>query len=191
MRSRSSSWISAWCVVCLAGCSSAPQLPVRLAADGDAAELATLAARINAGEGAIAVDELQALAQRHPRSTSVWLDLGLALESAGNADAARAAWEQALALDPGHCGSRVALGLAARRAGDFETSEAHYLACLQADPGYAPALINLGVLYELYLQRLPQAVSMYGRYLETHTDPEVAAWLDDLDKRMAGYAARN
>ena len=75
-----------------------------------------------------------------------------------------------------------------RRAGDFLTAEANYLACTQRVPNFREAYLNLGILYELYLGRLDDALKAYQTYqtLSENPDMRVAGWVSDLERRIAG-----
>ena len=72
-----------------------------------------------------------------------------------------------------------------RRQGKFGEAEAAYLKAVTASPDYALAHYNLGVLYELYLQRLDAALQHYERYQAvTGEDKQVAKWIADLKRRL-------
>lgn len=61
-------------------------------------------------------------------------------------DAARSAFERALALDESHSAAWNYLGLVEERAGRPEEARSHYQRALDTDPDYVPALVNLGSL---------------------------------------------
>ena len=72
-----------------------------------------------------------------------------------------------------------------RRQGKFFEAEAAYLKAITADPDYALAHYNLGVLNELYLQRLDAALQHYQYYQEISGDEHgVTKWLADLERRI-------
>ena len=50
------------------------------------------------------------------------------------------------------------------------------------------AYLNLGILYELYLGRLDDALQAYQKYqaLSESADQRVAGWVSDLERRLAG-----
>ena len=55
-----------------------------------------------------------------------------------------------------------------------------------ASPNYALAHYNLGVLNELYLQRLDAALQHFERYQElAGGDKQVEKWIADLKRRVA------
>ena len=68
----------------------------------------------------------------------------------------------------------------------FLEAEAAYLKAVTAEPQYALAHYNLGVLYELYLQRLDDALRHFERYQALYgEDPQVEKWITDLKRRVA------
>jgi len=67
-----------------------------------------------------------------------------------------------------------------------QQQENAYLAAVAAEPGYALPHYNLGVLYELYLQRLEPALAHFETYQElSGADEEVEKWIVDLKRRIA------
>jgi tetratricopeptide (TPR) repeat protein len=107
-----------------------------------------------------------------------------AATSASTAD--EAALEAAVAAAPDDCAARTALALRLRHDGAFADAETHYLACLAARPDFAPAQLNLGILYELYLNRPADALEAYRRYqaLTGAPDPRVAGWMQNIERRQ-------
>ena len=56
---------------------------------------------------------------------------------------------------------------------------------INADPNYALAHYNLGVLNELYLQRLDVALQHFEHYqLLSGDDKQVTKWIADLKRRI-------
>ncbi len=121
-----------------------------------------------------------------PELAGPWYNLARALLGQGREDDAVTALQWAVAASPGHCAAHSELGVLLRRRGELAAAEAHYLACLKQRPDYAPALLNLGILYELYLGRLNEALAAYERYQALAADPDerVGAWLVDLRRRV-------
>jgi tetratricopeptide (TPR) repeat protein len=82
-----------------------------------------------------------------------------------NDEDARAAVNAALALNSEYAPALNQLGMLLRRNGKFLEAEAAYLKAVTAKPDYALAHYNLGVLNELYLQRLMKCMRADGRNL--------------------------
>jgi len=100
-------------------------------------------------------------------------------------------------------------GLMQRRDGDFRAAEQTWRRAVEKDPGYLNGWYNLGVLYDLYLQDLSQALAAYEEYqrqlvnsgestyeLGRHIpppaidpDPEVEQWIIDLQRRIGAAQA--
>jgi len=114
--------------------------------------------------------------------------VNLAIIHAQNGDdlQAEAAIEAALALDPNNSAALNQKGMLLRRNGKFLEAEAAYLKAVTASPDYALAHYNLGVLNELYLQRLDAALQHFERYQElVGEDKQVEKWITDLTRRVA------
>jgi tetratricopeptide (TPR) repeat protein len=102
-----------------------------------------------------------------------------------NDEDARSAIDAALTLDPEHAPALNQLGMLLRRNGKFLEAEAAYLKAVTASPDYALAHYNLGVLNELYLQRLDSALQHFERYQElVGEDEQVEKWISDLQRRL-------
>ena len=114
--------------------------------------------------------------------------VNLAIIHAANEDdtAARAAIDAALAENPEHPAALNQLGMLLRRNGNFLEAEAAYMKAVTVSPDYALAHYNLGVLNELYLQRLDAALQHFETYQAlVGEDKQVAKWITDLRRRTA------
>jgi len=121
-----------------------------------------------------------------PELAGPWVNLGQVYLAKDDMEAARQAFEQAVAANPANCEAHTQLGVMHRQVGDFATAEEHYQACLERVPGYADAYLNLGILYELYLGRLSDALAVYRQYQTLANDPDqrVKGWVMDLERRV-------
>lgn len=97
-----------------------------------------------------------------------WQALGCELEPA-EPDAAREAYQRALALDPAHADAHLNLGCLYHEAGKLPEAEAHYRAAASARPGDATAAFDLGVVLEDQ-QRSAEAREAYQRALALAPD---------------------
>jgi len=103
-----------------------------------------------------------------------------------NDPATQAALDAALALDPNHPAALNQMGMLLRRNGNFLEAEAAYLKAVTVSPDYALAHYNLGVLNELYLQRLEPALQHFEIYQGlVGEDKQVEKWIADLTRRVA------
>lgn len=185
----------------LAGCASQPaERPATAAARSGAVD--RLAAREVSPqaqtlfEQAVAVmaagDQLEAQFRfeefilQHPDYPGAYVNLAIIHANNGEDDAAEGRITDALILDPKHAPTLNQLGMLLRRQGKFSEAEAAYLRALDARPDYAIAHYNLGVLYELYLQRLDQALLHFEQYQSLNgEDKQVGKWITDLKRRVA------
>jgi Tfp pilus assembly protein PilF len=79
-------------------------------------------------------------------SSSAAVDEGVAALDRGDSDAARAAFEKALALNPRDADAHRYLGLLADRAGDLQEAARHFAEAARLAPASAPARNNYGVI---------------------------------------------
>ena len=122
----------------------------------------------------------------YPDYPGAWVNL--AIIHAGNEDdaATREALDAAMAVDPNYAPALNQLGMLLRRNGNFLEAEAAYLKAVTVSPGYALAHYNLGVLNELYLQRLEPALHHFETYQSlVGEDKQVEKWISDLRRRVA------
>jgi tetratricopeptide (TPR) repeat protein len=121
-----------------------------------------------------------------PELAGPWINLGQVYAGLGQPEEARRAFERAIESNPWNCDAHNELGVLSRRSGDFDGAERHYLECLARVPAFPNAYLNLGILYELYLGRLEDALELYRRYqsLQDEPDPRVQGWVLDLERRL-------
>jgi len=123
---------------------------------------------------------------QYPEFPGAHVNLTIIHVSNGNDDAARASIDAALALDPDHPAALNQFGMLLRRNGKFLEAEAAYMKAVTVSPDYALAHYNLGVLNELYLQRLDVALKNFEDYQSlAGEDKQVAKWISDLTRRVA------
>ena len=122
---------------------------------------------------------------RWPGYAAAHVNLAIIHREQGNDAGARAAIEAALAIDPDFAPALNQQGLMLRKNGRFLEAEAAYLKAVTASPDYALAHYNLGILNELYLQRLDVALQYFERYQElVGEDAQVDKWIADLRRRV-------
>ncbi len=122
----------------------------------------------------------------YPEYPGVFVNLAIIHANNENDAATRVAIDAALALDAEHPAALNQLGMLLRRNGKFPEAEAAYLKAVTVSPDYALAHYNLGVLYELYLQRLDSALQHFEAYQSlVGEDKQVAKWITDLRRRVA------
>lgn len=124
-----------------------------------------------------------------PELSGPWLNLGQVYLAGDRTDSARSAFERAIEANPTNCAAFNQLGVLARREGRLNEAESSYLACIDRDPTFPQVYLNLGILYEVYLGRLPQALEAYREYQDLTAsagseDTRVKGWVVDLERRL-------
>jgi tetratricopeptide (TPR) repeat protein len=97
-----------------------------------------------------------------------WYELGCDLELA-DLEAAQAAYERAIDLNPSHADAHVNLGRLLHERRAPAAAEKHYRAALRVDPDHETAAFNLGVALE-DLGRVREAIEMYQEALRVDPD---------------------
>ena len=129
---------------------------------------------------------LLTITSEQPELAGPWINLGQVYVALDQPEDARRAFEAAAAANPYNCTAHNELGLLARMNGDFEAAERHYLNCIELVPEDRTAYLNLGILYELYLGRLSDALVSYRHYQSLGAEPDrrVEGWVVDLERRL-------
>jgi Flp pilus assembly protein TadD len=121
-----------------------------------------------------------------PELAGPWINLGQVYVALGQEEEARLAFKQAIEANPYNCTAYNELGVLSRRYGDFAGAEEQYLTCIQLVPEFKDAYLNLGILYELYLGKLSEALEYYRTYQSLSAEPDrrVQGWVMDLERRI-------
>jgi tetratricopeptide (TPR) repeat protein len=189
------------CLLILSGCASGPK-PARTDEDRSSRQAAdeerlrsvptkalTLyeraAAILAAGDSTDAELRFKEFVLQYPGYPGAYVNLAILRARAGDDKAAEGFITDALIIDAEHSAALNQLGMLLRRQGKFIEAESAYLKAVTASPDYALAHYNLGVLNELYLQRLDAALQHFERYQEIQgEDKQVAKWIVDLKRRL-------
>lgn len=158
-----------------------PKVDPKIAAAYEAA-----LSEMRAGKTAKAEKALQALTAQYPNYSGPQANLGILYFHQNKLEEAKAAFQAALKINPKNVVSLNHLGIISRGAGDFKQAQAYYEKALQIDPNYAYAHLNYGILLELYMGKLPEALQHYQQYqkLTPEEDVEVKKWIVDLERRI-------
>lgn len=130
--------------------------------------------------------KLQEFLLQYPHYAGAHVNLAIIFAERGDLKAAENSLTDALILNPANAPALNQLGMLLRRKGEFEAAENAYLKAVDAQPDYALAHYNLGVLNDLYLQRLSTALQHYERYQALAGEDElVTKWIADLKRRIS------
>ncbi len=139
-------------------------------------------------EGRVLIAEvlLRDVTAKQPELAGPWVNLGQVYVSLERFEDARLAFTNAIKANPRSCHAYNQLGVLSRQFGDFHGAEELYRACLKQMPEFKDAYLNLGILYELYLGKLPEALAAYRQYqlLSQQPDRKVLGWVMDLERRL-------
>lgn len=182
-------WIRtlALATIWLGGCaslpnSSAPTTPTALPAEYAAALDFLKNERWEAAEVA-----LRNYAQKNPQRAGPQLNLALLYLRTERGDQARAAIDQALAINPRHPAALNLRGTLEREAGDFTAAAASYRQAISADKSYANAHLNLAILLDLYSHETRRALKHYRDYAqlvgEEQLDRTTQSWIAEAQRR--------
>ncbi len=133
-----------------------------------------------------ALELLLEVARSEGGRAAVQVNLGIVYLQSGRQPLAGKAFSRALELEPGNPVALNQLALMEREAGRFGEAERLWLRALEAHPDYANAHLNLGILYDLYLQRPVEALEHYRAYqqLGANSDEQVTKWIVELERRI-------
>lgn len=165
----------------VAGESVTPEIPPQVQTLYEQA-----AASMAAGDFVDAELRFKEFLLQYPGYPGAYVNLAIIHANNENNEAARSALDAALALNPNHPAALNQSGMLLRKNGNFLEAEAAYLKAVTVNPDYALAHYNLGVLNELYLQRLDVALQHFEAYQTlVGEDKQVEKWIADLRRRVA------
>lgn len=164
----------------------AVQQPQPKVEPGALAAYASAVAAMRAGNTALAEAKFLKLAMDYPKYSGPHNNLGIIYYHAGKIEKARASFTKALELNPQSVVSLNHLGIISRGEGEFDKAHEYYQRALKVNPDYPYVHLNMGILLELYMGKLPEALEHYKRYQELtkEEDKKVKGWIVDLERRI-------
>ncbi|WP_455199252.1 tetratricopeptide repeat protein [Kaarinaea lacus] len=150
------------------------------------ASYASAVAAMRSGNTALAETKFKKLAADYPQYSGPHNNLGIIYYHAGKLEEAKASFNKALELNPQSVVSLNHLGIISRGEGDFQKAHEYYQRALKINPDYPYVHLNMGILLELYMGKLPEALEHYKRYQELtkEEDKKVKGWIVDLERRI-------
>ena len=132
-----------------------------------------------------AIEILTKLVKQSPGVTAPHINLGIAYARTNKTEEAEAQFKKALEMIPGHPVAGNECGLLFRKKGRFEEARAMYEQVLSGYPNYYPTHRNLGILFDLYMNDLENALTHYQTYSQAMPeDAQVKLWIADLQGRL-------
>ena len=119
---------------------------------------------------AIWADEValwQDVTEKSPNLARPWSNLGMALQIAGNSEAALQAFQKAIALDPNHMEAHNNSGFILRELGRPKEAMKFFRRALEINPAYADAHYNLGLAF-FDLKDMAQARKAFEQTLQVN-----------------------
>jgi tetratricopeptide (TPR) repeat protein len=141
---------------------------------------------MRAGNTSKSEKQFKKLSNDYPEFSGPHNNLGIIHYREGNIKEAQSAFEEALKINPDSVVSLNYLGIISRGKGEFKQAQVFYEKALRADPNYAYAHLNYGILLELYMGKLSDALMHYKRYQELteEEDKKVNGWIVELGRRV-------
>lgn len=134
---------------------------------------------------------LKQLAEKNPKLSGVYLNLGIVYRNKGEAEKAAAEFNRAISANPKNVDAYNQLAVLKRESGDFTDAENLYKKALIIWPFYPDGHKNIAILYDLYLGKPELALPHYQAYqqLLPAPDKQVDSWVADLQRRLNGSKA--
>ncbi len=125
------------------------------------------------------------LMQQQPLSSTAY-HLGIIALNEQQSAQALEYFNKALELNSNNYYAHNQLAIIKRQQGEFTQAEKHLQQALSIWPEFASAHYNIGILYELYMGKLAEALSHYQKYQELVEtgDRKVTMWIADLSRRV-------
>lgn len=141
---------------------------------------------IEAKDWTRAAAHFEALHKDEPKLSGPLVNLALIARAQNDHAKAQSLLKQAIALNRLNWDAYLLLALDYRETGDFKAAAAVYDDALRLWPDNEQVHLNAGILRDLYLGELPQALTHYQRYLALHgaEDKWVKAWAADVERRI-------
>ncbi len=134
--------------------------------------------------------QLMAIAQSAPTLSGPWVNIGLCRWRQDQIDGAKEAFEQAIQLNALNGDAYNTYAVLAREQGEFTQAEALYQKALIAWPHNETSHRNLGVLYDMYMGRLDDALKHFEMSAKINGNPDkkLRGWIIDIKRRQAKAA---
>ena len=133
-----------------------------------------------------AQEHLVWLTKEYPNYSGPHLNLALTYLQTDKPQEAEASFRGAIVANPKNVDAYNQLAILLREQGRFDAAETQYRAALAVWPDHPDSHRNLGILYDLYMGRLEDALRHYHAYQRLHNAPDraIAGWIVDIERRL-------
>lgn len=129
---------------------------------------------------------LEPMALENPKLSGIWLNLGIThLQQGNNAEAVKA-FKNAVESNPLNIAAHNRLAYFYKESGEFAAAESQYQQALSVWDYDVETHKNLGILYDLYMNKPQLALNHYKRAqaLNETEDRQLKGWIIDIERRM-------
>jgi len=129
------------------------------------------------------------MTKQQPELAGPWANLALVNLNLGDTAKAKSLVETALSKNPKLAQALNLAGYIENELANALQAKDYYLRAIASKPGYANAHFNLALLYDTYLQDIPNALVHYRKYLSVtqEKDPKTQRWVDELTRILAEH----
>jgi Tfp pilus assembly protein PilF len=184
-------------VLWVTGCTSVPQQEANAPTGIPAAATQNLAAdEIQRYREAItyldenrldrAEDLLADIISQRPELAGPRVNLALVQIKSNQLDKAEKTLRLALDRNPNMPQAYNLLGYIEKQRGNILKAKEDFQRAIEGKPDYAIAHYNIALLYDIYLQEIPNAIQHYKRYLELtgNEDKDTINWVGELERSL-------
>lgn len=129
---------------------------------------------------------LEQMTQIYPELSGPYVNLALVYRQLNQDETAAEALERAIAVNPLNGEAYNQLAILRREQGNFAEAEKLYLQALEVWPHNPTVHRNLGILYDLYMGRLADALRHYqmSQKISGESERRIQGWIVDLQRRI-------
>ncbi|MFH1673938.1 MAG: tetratricopeptide repeat protein [Pseudomonadota bacterium] len=133
----------------------------------------------------------KATLEDNPNRRKTYNNIGIAYGKKGDAQQALQFYQRALEEDPRYIPPHINMGILHRSIGKYDLAEKHYLQALSIASDCQAALLNLGILYDIYMNKQDEAIKNYQRYCQLGgpRSAEVREWIETIKQRKQSICA--
>jgi len=130
----------------------------------------------------IAEEYFLKVTKKHPDFAGPWANLALIYIKQGLYEKAEKHIQKSLTKNPKMAQALNMAGFIEEQKGNINKAKNYYEKSIEKNPGYTLAHYNLALLYDIYLQNIPEAIKHYQQYLSllNDEDEEIENWVEEL-----------